>query len=317
MESKQYQEIEIDKIVIPEDRARATFNQDQYNELKASIKEHGFNVPILVRPLADGRYELIDGEHRIQIVKEMGWTKIPAIVTTTDEKRASILNFLANTARGTQDPIDISRAINKSLAAGATIEEVAAATGHTKEWVEFYKLLSELPEHYQQALKDGRLNVTVVKEAFRLPTWEETDKTLMTALNLGWSGSVVKHAVDMRLREIELAKEREKELEKPEPLPEYNPEQLAQYETCMFCKRTVRKDTTYMEIICQDCRYLLRYILQYIPDPKQAMEFFYEALLEKKEREQYEQLKKKFEGEKPMPPQAGSPERPPGTSSWM
>jgi len=316
MEDKQYKEIEIDKIVIPEDRARATFTQDQYNELKASIKEHGFTVPILVRPLPDGRYELIDGEHRIQVVKEMGWTKIPAIVTTTDEKRAYVLNFLANTARGTQNPMDISRAINKALAAGATMEEVAAATGHTKEWVEFYKLLSELPEHYQQALRDGRLNVTIVKEAFRLPTWEETDKMLMTALNLGWSGSIVKHAVDMRLAEIERAKERAKELEAPEPLPEFNPEQLAQYDNCMFCRRTVPKDSTYMEIICQDCRYLLKYILQYIPDPKEAMQFVYNALLEKKEREEYERLKAKFERKPEFPPNVGDLNRPPGTSSF-
>ena len=317
MGDNQYKVIPIDKIVIPEDRARATFTQDQFNELKASIKEHGFNVPILVRALEDGRYELIDGEHRIQVVTEMGWKEIPAIITSTDEKKASILNFLANTARGTQDPIDISRAINKSLAAGATVEEVAAATGHSKDWVEFYRLLTELPEHYQQALKDGRLNVTAVKEAFRLPTWEETDKTLMTALNLGWSASVVKHAVDMRLREIERAKERANELEEPEPLPEYNPEQLVQYENCPFCNRTVRRDHTYMEIICQDCRYLLRYILTYMPDPKEAMNFCYKALLEKKEREQYEELKRKFEGERELPPQAGPPERPSGTSSWQ
>ena len=316
MEDNKYQEIEIDKIIIPEDRARATFTQEQYNELKASIKEHGFNVPILVRPLPDGKYELIDGEHRIKVVKELGWTKIPAVVTTTDEKRASILNFLANTARGTQDPIDISKAINKSIDAGATLEEIAAATGHTKEWVEFYKLLSDLPEHYQQALKDGRLNVTAIKEAFRLPSWEETDKILMTALNLGWSGAIVKHAVDMRLREIELAKERQKELEKPEPLPEFKPEELVQYENCMFCKRTVRKDTTYMEIICQDCRYLLKYVLQYIPDPEEAMEFFYNALLEQKEKEEYERLKQKFEKKHGVPQNAGDLNRPPGTSSF-
>lgn len=317
MNDKQYQEIEIEKIIIPEDRARATFTPDQEAELRASIQEHGFTVPILVRPLPDGRYELIDGEHRIKIVKEMGWTKIPAIITSTDEKRAYVLNFLANTARGTQNPIDISRAINKALAAGATMEEVAAATGHTKDWVEFYKLLSDLPEHYQQALKDGRLNVTAIKEAFRLPTWEETDKLLMTALNLGWSGSIVKHAVDMRLAEIELAKKRSEELKKPEPLPEFQPEQLVQYDNCMFCRRTVRKDTTYMEIICQDCRYLLKYILQYIPDPREAMEFVYEALLERKEREEYERLKAKFEKKPGTPPNAGDFNRPPGTSSFM
>ena len=56
-----YEEIPIEKIIIPEQRARATFTEEQYNELKASIQTHGFTIPILVRDLGDGTYELIDG----------------------------------------------------------------------------------------------------------------------------------------------------------------------------------------------------------------------------------------------------------------
>ena len=41
-------EIPIDKIIIPETRARATFTEEQHQELMASIKNYGFTVPILV-----------------------------------------------------------------------------------------------------------------------------------------------------------------------------------------------------------------------------------------------------------------------------
>ncbi|MBW2674709.1 MAG: ParB N-terminal domain-containing protein [Deltaproteobacteria bacterium] len=100
------EEIPISDIIIPEERARATFSPEQNEELRASIEKNGFTVPILVRALDDGKYELIDGEHRIQVVSELGWDKIPAVVSELDDTRATLLNILANTARGSQNPMD-------------------------------------------------------------------------------------------------------------------------------------------------------------------------------------------------------------------
>jgi len=79
MEDKKYQEIEISKIIIPEKRARATLTEQQIEELKENIKKHGFTIPILVKTTPDGNYELIDGQHRIEIVKEFGWERVPAV----------------------------------------------------------------------------------------------------------------------------------------------------------------------------------------------------------------------------------------------
>ena len=297
MNDKQYQEIEIDKIIIPEERARATFTPEQEAELKASIEQNGFTIPILVRPVAEGKYELIDGEHRIKAVTAMGWTKIPAIITTTDEKRAAVLNFLANTARGTQNPIDISEALNRANEAGATIEELAAATGHTKDWVEFYLMLKKLPEVYYNALKNLELQVGAVKEAFRLPTPEDIDAILGAALLHKWPVSTVKIAVDNRLDELRLARERAKELGEPVTTPEIRPEQLIQYDDCMICHAKVQRGQTWMKVICNPCLDLLNYLLDIFGDPKTAIQEVYEALKDYKERQDYLRLKQKIEPE--------------------
>ena len=297
MSKVQYQEIEIDKIVIPKERARATFTPEQEAELRASIEKNGFTVPILVRPIGDGKYELIDGEHRINIVKEMGWKKIPAMVSEMDDAKAQVVNFLANTARGTQDPISISEALNRAYEAGASIEELAAATGHTKEWVRKYMAYSKLPDVYKEAMRKMELPVGVIDEALRLPTPEEVDYLLGQYLIHKWPVGVVKQMVDNRLQELEAVKKRAEllgeEIEPPEP----NYEELAQYDECMICKRRVPRGQTWMKVLCNDCLSLLEYIISHLGDPVEAMDYVYKALQRQMEWEKYQELKKKFEPE--------------------
>jgi len=297
MEDKEYQEIEISKIVIPENRARSTFTPEQEAELRASIKEHGFYIPILVRPIGEDKYELIDGEHRIKIVKEMGWTKIPAIISTTDEKKATILNFLANTARGTQNPMDVAEALAKTKEAGLSIEELAAATGHTKDWVEFYLQLVKLPDVYKDALRQGVLKVGHVKEALRLPTPEHVDQILGEIIKTGFSVTATKAIVDRYVAD-ELVKQYKKgEITEPEKLPAFDTSRLIQYDDCMSCKRKIPKGHTWMKVICEDCWELLMYVLNIFGDPRTAMEDLYKVLKEYKEMQEYKKLKQKFEPE--------------------
>ena len=274
----QVKEIEIDKIVIPEQRARATFTDEQYAELKASIEKNGFTVPILVKPLEDGRYELIDGEHRIKVVQELGWTKVPAVVTDADEKKASLLNILANTARGTQNPMDVAEALKRAYDAGADIKELAAATGHTENWVKLYLTLNELPDHYKEALRNGQLKVGHIQEAMKLPNPVEIDAALQSCLVHNWSVSVLRYYVEQRLREIEIAKQKgdQQTLEAP-PTPQYAQE-LVSYGDCMVCKRKVNRNDLSMPTICEDCRVLLEWIIDQLGDPKQAMQTIYNAL---------------------------------------
>jgi len=146
------EEIRIDKIIIPTSRVRATFTDEQYQELKASILNHGFKIPILVREKGEGEYELIDGEHRINILKELGKETVPAIITEDDDYKATMLNILANTARGTQNPMDVAEALRRTYEAGAGVKELAGATGHSEDWVRLYLTLTELEDWVKDAL---------------------------------------------------------------------------------------------------------------------------------------------------------------------
>lgn len=272
------EDIPLDDIIIPEERARATFTDEQFQELKASIEKNGFTIPILVRQLPDGKYELIDGEHRIQVVKELGWEKIPAVISELDDTRATLLNILANTARGTQNPMDVAEALRRAYEAGADIKELAAATGHTESWVKLYLTLTELPDVYKEALRNGQLKVGHIQEAMRLNDPVEIDAALQSALTLGWNVKVLKYYVDQRLADLQRAQEAgDREFLETPPTPQYAQE-LVMYGDCMTCKRKVNRNDLYMPTICADCRALLEWIVDQLGNPKEAMQTIYNAL---------------------------------------
>ena len=76
----------------------------QMDSLKASIQRDGFCAPILVRPLKDGRYEVISGNHRFMAACELGMTEIPCVVCTLSDRAARRLAVNLNTIHGQPNP---------------------------------------------------------------------------------------------------------------------------------------------------------------------------------------------------------------------
>lgn len=64
---------------------------EELEEFIASIKSHGILTPITVRPVENGKYEILAGHNRVRGAKAAGLTTIPAIVKDVDDVEASII----------------------------------------------------------------------------------------------------------------------------------------------------------------------------------------------------------------------------------
>ena len=70
----------IGKIEADENQPRKYFAADKMHTLKESIKKHGIKVPVVVEPIGNGKYRLIDGERRFRAESELKLKVVPAII---------------------------------------------------------------------------------------------------------------------------------------------------------------------------------------------------------------------------------------------
>ncbi len=72
--------------------------------LLRSMEEDGFTQPIIVIPLeAEGKYMVVDGEHRWRGAQALGLDEIPVVVVEMSPEQARISTIRHNRARGSHD----------------------------------------------------------------------------------------------------------------------------------------------------------------------------------------------------------------------
>src|ERR1700733_11922864 len=75
---------------------RQNFDEEALGGLAASMRERGLLQPVLVRPAAEGRYELIAGERRWRAAQLAGLDSIPALVRARDDAESLELALVEN-----------------------------------------------------------------------------------------------------------------------------------------------------------------------------------------------------------------------------
>jgi len=83
--------------------------------LVASVRAHGIIEPLVVRPLGDGRYEILAGERRYRAALEAGLTEVPVVVWEADDQEAFALAMAENTVRRDLDPLEVLEGVLEGL----------------------------------------------------------------------------------------------------------------------------------------------------------------------------------------------------------
>ncbi len=86
--------------------------------LAALLREQGQLQPITVRRLAEGAYQLVDGERRWRAARTLGWTGIRAEVLELDDAAARQALLTAGLQHQSFSPIEEARAFRAALDAG-------------------------------------------------------------------------------------------------------------------------------------------------------------------------------------------------------
>lgn len=154
------QEIAVDLIQRGRFQPRRHFDPEKLQELADSIAAQGVVQPVVVRPLGDGRYELIAGERRWRASQQAGLHQIPVVVRDVDDRAAMALGLIENIQRDDLNPLEEAGALSRLLNDfGLTHQEVAQAVGKSRTTVTNLLRLLDLNDDVKALVEQGALEM--------------------------------------------------------------------------------------------------------------------------------------------------------------
>ena len=149
---------------------RRRFEPEATSGLAASIRHQGVLQPVVVRPRAEGGYELIAGERRWRAAREAGVPTIPAVVRDADDRDTLLLGLVENVARENLSPVEEARAYASLIDEfELSLGDVAERVGRSKPSVSNRVRLLELPEDVLWMLARGDLTEGHARAVLALP----------------------------------------------------------------------------------------------------------------------------------------------------
>jgi len=140
-------------------QTRTRFDEVQLAELAASIAATGVIQPVLVRPLPNGRFQLIAGERRWLASKIAGKEAIPAILRQVSDEQAMEMTIVENLQRTDLNPMEQARAYDRlSREFKLTQEQMAQRTGKDRASVANFLRLLRLPPEVQGKVEAAELS---------------------------------------------------------------------------------------------------------------------------------------------------------------
>ena len=151
--------LEVSKIKPNEANPRLHFPEEELERLSQSIAKEGILVPVVVYP-EDDFYRLIDGERRFRCALDLGFERVPAVITEAPDPRENLVRmFNIHMVREPWKDMPTAWALEKLIdETGVTNDrELSDITGLSTEVIKRLRHALELPEEYQDYINKGAI----------------------------------------------------------------------------------------------------------------------------------------------------------------
>ena len=153
---------------------RTRMDEGSLYELAESIKSQGVMQPILVRPVADGAYEIIAGERRFRAARLAGLDTVPVLVKEVADEAAAVMALIENIQREDLNPLEEAQGLQRLVTEfQLTHEQAAQAVGRSRSAASNLLRLLNLAEPVQQMLPAGDLDMGHARALLALAAGEQ------------------------------------------------------------------------------------------------------------------------------------------------
>lgn len=163
-------------------RLRSDFEGPAFDELVASIKEHGVLAPILVRKLTGagriGKWEVIAGNRRLAAARAAGLETVPAQLATMSDTEAKEAQIVENVQRADVHPLEEGTAYRQLIEGSRpryTPADVALKVGKGEAYVRDRLVLTNLTKEAQRRYRAGLFGIGHAALLARTSHKEQTD----------------------------------------------------------------------------------------------------------------------------------------------
>lgn len=156
--------IDVDRIQPGKYQPRSRMNAAALEELAASIRAQGVIQPVLVRPVAGGRYEIIAGERRWRAAQIAGLSEVPVIVREIADDAALAMALIENIQREGLNPLEEAIGLQRLIDEfGMTHQRAAEAVGRSRSAATNLLRLLHLAVPVQEMLLEDLLSMGHVR----------------------------------------------------------------------------------------------------------------------------------------------------------
>lgn len=169
-------ELEIERLHAFKDHPFRVVDDEQMMMLKDSIEKYGILVPLIVRPLPEGIYEIISGHRRKRAAELLGHRKVPVIIRVMRDEESIIAMVDANMQREKISYSEKAKAYHMKnealkrkrgrkkkgqnddeLKGKRTIELIAEEAGESYKQIQRYIKITKLNPTLMKMLDDGEI----------------------------------------------------------------------------------------------------------------------------------------------------------------
>jgi ParB family transcriptional regulator, chromosome partitioning protein len=209
-----FEEVPISGITPNPRQPRRSFDEEALEELATSIREVGLLQPIIVRPVAPGRYEIVAGERRWRAAKLAGMDRVPAIVRDVVDDELLRDALMENLHREQLNPLEEAAAYEQLLTDfGATHEQLASRIGRSRPHISNMLRLLSLPPTVQRRVAAGVLSAGHARALLALEDAEQQDHLAHRIVSEGLSVRAVEELI--ALGESGVSKQRKQSTKRP------------------------------------------------------------------------------------------------------
>ncbi|MEY3973736.1 MAG: hypothetical protein RIS59_97 [Pseudomonadota bacterium] len=139
---------------------RSHMSEAALDDLADSIRAQGLIQPVVVRPAADGGYEIIAGERRWRAAQRAGLERIPVVVRAVADNAALAMALIENIQREDLNPLEEAQGIQRLIDEfGLTHQAAAEAVGRSRVAVTNLLRLLNLTPPVQAMLLAGEIEM--------------------------------------------------------------------------------------------------------------------------------------------------------------